>query len=390
MRAARFAAGCALLLAAAACREGVPPFTPQAVVPDSADPRQLTFSTGDERDPQWSADGDSIYYHASNWYDGPGPGSLLRISFEGGTAAPLADYAQPSPATFLADPAVPRNGGRLAYLHFARIRLVTDCAPSDGQDPPHNFCPRFTEPVLDSTVLRVRAGTAINPAVTDPGLTVRYPGLDPLQWSGGPPPYYQRVYPFQLDWRGGESSELRPSWSPDGNRLAFSDGIGLFTWTPGEPAAAAIPNSADGVSPAWSPDGSWIAFTVIERGDSAVWDCLCGPTPFIHHLRTFWQVKGYRLVVIRPDGNGRRQLGDGRDPAWSPDSKTLYVRRGSGAGEAIYRVAVDQPTTASMVPGTSGGRTPAVSPDGAWLVFVRREPVAGDLDLWITSLRNSP
>lgn len=377
-------------LLASGCREGAEPFTLPAEPADTAQLRQLTFSTGDERDPQWSADGDSIYYHASNWYDAPGPGMLVRISFEGGAASPLADYAQPNPGTFLANPVVPRGGGRLAYLHIARIRPETGCLPSDGQDPPRNLCPRFSEPVLDSAVLRVRAVTATNAAVTDPGLAIRYPGLDPLQWSGGQPPYYQRVYPFHLDWWNGESSDLRPDWSPDGNRLVFSNGIGLFTWTPGGPAAVAIPDTGDGVSPAWSTDGNWIAFTVTERGDSAVWDCLCGPRPHLHHLRTYWQVQGYRLIVIRPDGTGRRALGDGRDPAWSPDSKTLYVRGGSGTGEAIYRVPVDQPATATMVPGTSGGRAPAVSPDGAWLVFARREPGAGDLDLWITSLRDSP
>ena len=378
----------ALTLLATGCREGVQPFTLPAQAPDDSDPRQLTFGTGNERDPQWSADGDSIYFHATGWYDAPGPGTLLRISAEGGPAAPLADYAQPQPATFLATPTVPRAGGRLAYLHFARIRTpMSDCALSAGEDPGGSIC-RLGEPVLDSTLLRVRTSTALNPALTDPGISVRYQGLDPAQWAGGQPPYRQRVYPYHLDWRAGESTELRPSWSPDGSRVAFSDGIGLYTWTPPASSAVPVPNTGDGVSPAWSPDGNWIAFTVIERGDSSLADCACAANPNLHHLRTWWRVNGYRLVVIRPDGTGRRELGDGRDAAWSPDSKLLYVRRDGTGGEAIYRVPVDQPTAAQQVPGTSGGRMPAVSPDGSRLAFVLREPGTGDLDLWITSVGN--
>ncbi|NJD09137.1 MAG: hypothetical protein FIB01_01410 [Gemmatimonadetes bacterium] len=376
----------AMLLAGAcaACRDGVPPYSPVDVPPDTASLRQLTFNTGDERDPQWSADGDSVYYHASNWYDAPGPGTLLRIGAEGGTAVPLADHAQPNPATFLTSPVVPRAGGRLAYLHLARIRSASDkCSRVGGADPGGLIC-RVGEPVLDSTLLRVRTAAALNPALTDPGLTVRYPGLDSLQWSVGPPPYRQRVYPFHLDWQAGESADLRPSWSPDGSRLVFSDGIALSLWTPASPAATPLPGTQDGVAPAWSPDGNWIAFVVIARGDAAVADCTCIANLSVHHLRSWWQVTGYRLIVIRPDGTGRRELGEGREPAWSPDSKTLYVRRSDG----IYRVPVDQPAAAQLVPRTGGGRMPAVSPDGKRLAFVLRESGTGDLDIWTTSLEN--
>lgn len=389
---ARHQLAVAALALVAGCREGVQPFTLPDEPPDTSSLRQLTFGTGNERDPQWSAAGDSIYYHATGWYDAPGPGTLLRISPEGGAAAPLAAHAQPNPATLLTTPVAPLSGGRLAYLHFARVRSPSNCLPDNGLSPVGNVClPSVSpEPVLDSVMLKIRTPDAVNPAITDPGLAIRYPGLDPGQWSGGNPPFHQRVHPFHLDWRNGESTELRPSWSPDGARLVYSNGIGLFTWRPGEPASSAIPNTTDGVSPAWSPDGNWIAFTVIERGDSSVADCLCGPPSRpteVHHLRTWWQVRGYRLAIIRPDGTGRRELGDGRDAAWAPDSRSVFVRRGGTFSEAIYRVPVDQPSAAILVPGTNGGRMPAVSPDSTWLAFVLREPGQGDLDIWILRLR---
>jgi len=372
------------LLITASCREGVPPFTPAPETPSEADPRQLTFGLGDERNPQWSADGDSIYFQSNNWYDAPGPGTLLRISPDGGHASPLADYAQPVAATYLADPVTPRNGGSLAYLHFARIRAATSCAPANPSNP--NSCV-VAEPLLDSAVLRVRSSTAINPATTDPGLAIHYAGLDPGQWGSEPPPYQQHAYQFQIDLRSGESVQLRSSWSPDGSRLVFSDGLGLDTWAPAEPAATPLPDTDRGVSPAWSPDGNWIAFTIIERADSMIAVCGCGPGNVVQHLRTWWPVAGYLVALIHPDGTGLTELGAGREPAWAPDSRSLYVRRTVAGEDAIYRIPVDQPTSAVMIDGTSGGRTPAVSPDGAWLAFIRRKPdLTKDLDLWITSL----
>jgi Tol biopolymer transport system component len=93
-------------------------------------------------------------------------------------------------------------------------------------------------------------------------------------------------------------------------------------------------------------------------------------------------VVSWRLAVVRPDGSGLRLLGEGREPAWAPDSRSLYVRR----GDAIVHVPLETPAGAAPVPGTERGGSPAVSPDGKWLAFTRRDPGSTGLDLWVKRL----
>jgi Tol biopolymer transport system component len=90
------------------------------------------------------------------------------------------------------------------------------------------------------------------------------------------------------------------------------------------------------------------------------------------------------LVLVRPDGTGRVELGEGEDPAWSPDGAHIYVRR----GDAIVRLtrAGGSPTP---IAGTARGRAPAVSPDGSRLAFSRAKPSQTELDydIWVVSLQ---
>ena len=176
---------------------------------------------------------------------------------------------------------------------------------------------------------------------------------------------------------------FRPSWSPDGQRITFSDGLSIRIWQVGAAATTIVPGTADGVSAAWSPDGEWIAFTVLARADSQVVNCACGSAnPPVSATRWIYSVAEPVLVVVRPDGSDRREIGAGEDPAWSPDNQHVYARR----DDMIVRVPA-QGGAAVVIADTDRGRSPAVSPDGTRLAFARRKnQITVDYDIWIVSL----
>jgi Tol biopolymer transport system component len=370
-------------LAATGCREGST-FDPK--LPDEpADPAlvRLTYSDGLEQNPVWSRNSDSVYYSASRFVDKPAlPGILLGIPRMGGVAHLLLPDAQLRNFDWHVLPALSPAGDRVAFVQLARVLLPAACVRIPPTEPPQDCA--IAEPLLDSAVLRVRdiAGGGL----TERGnIPFRFPGTDPERALDGLGTFTQQLYPFQDAYVGESSLLFRPSWSPDGQRLVFSNGMQLFLWTVGTASATPIPNTADGVSPAWSPDGSTIAFARLLRGDSTTVSCSCTPANADKpqtHTRTSYRVARRAVTTIRPDGTDVLDVTTGEEPAWSPDGATLYFRNDTD----IYRVPRAGGAPVKIL-NTFNGRSPAVSPDGKWLAFSRRPAGPNpDISVWVVSL----
>ncbi|MBR9988670.1 MAG: PD40 domain-containing protein [Gemmatimonadetes bacterium] len=375
MRVAILAAAALAAAALGGCRDGVPPFTPvERVLPDPS-AYQLTFGGGSERDPVWAPSGDTLFYQTDRLF-GVLPqarGILAAIPVDGGTARVLFPEAQIG-IRLLATPAVSPDGERVAYMEVSRFDFSETCDQS--------LC-ESTQARLDSARLRVRRISEVRSVPADPVVRVYFEGRTRGAKYAHLGPYYEPLIPLQAEHLDRGTMPFRPTWSPDGERLAYSDGLAVHVWRVGEAAAEPLPGTMDAVGTAWSPDGQWIAFTHLERGDSTTHACACGhdiDNPFIN-TRVLYDIAARTVVIMRPDGSERREVGQGTDPAWSPDNRTIYATHDDRI------VAIDVASGAvSAVANTTRGSMPAVSPDGRWLALVRRKPDTQDTDVWVIAL----
>ncbi len=360
--------------------------------PDREPPSQpfwrLTFNPGDDRAPTWSADGSRVIYSAAGFDSIGTPGLLLSLPFEGGAAeqALIGVQTDSGPLRWLISPTTDSAGDRLAFAQIIQLFPEDLC----GQpaflvcEPPADTI--FPQPRLASVRLRVRGFADAGP-LNGPSLQIEFQGrfFDGIPHPIGVPGVWQIDYhPFQRLYGEEGTLVFRPSWSPDGTEVVFSDGLRLLIWDLASGSVEPIPGTTDGVTAAWSPTGEWIAFTRLERRGSQAHFCqhfVAGaPAVACAEQRTDHELGRRILTLVRPDGNELFELGDGEEPAWSPDGSTLFFRlddqiwlRGLQAGD---------PTA---VAGTEAGREPAVSPDGRKLAYARRD-AGGGYSIWIASL----
>jgi hypothetical protein len=361
-----------LTLALAGCRDAVAPWTPSVETVDTTTALRLTWSAGNDLYPAWSAGGDSVLY-VGDGFPGlpPAAGLLLRLSRAGGPASLLIPALQATAVgnqRSFAQPALTTGGERIAFFDLAGVRQEAPLVNPDS-------CP-VLEPVLDSAVLRVRAPVA--DASFEASVPILFAGIDPMQKIVEPGPYVVRLFPFQREYAATADLVVRPSWAPDGTRLAFSDGLRLLSWTPGAGMPQPIPGTADGVSPAWSPDGQWIAFTRWNRPDSTVTACriIVGRSTTQQDRWTYTQTDPH-IILVHPDGSGSLDVGTGRDPAWGPDG-SLYFSNG------ILRVRSPAGAVSDLSPALDG-RWPAVSAAGTHLAFARFDSDTR-FDVWVTRI----
>jgi Tol biopolymer transport system component len=113
-----------------------------------------------------------------------------------------------------------------------------------------------------------------------------------------------------------------PTWSPDGEWIAFEDGLEILkVQRSGGTAAEVVHRNLDLTEPSWSPDGDWIAFV---GGDSTFSNT---------HI---W------VADARGEAHGLKQMTSGdvhdRNPAWSPDSRTIYFSSNRSGETQIWKV----------------------------------------------------
>ena len=165
-------------------------------------------------------------------------------------------------------------------------------------------------------------------------------------------------------------AEQGPSFSPDGSQVAFSwtgedaDNQDIYvTLADGGPRSRLTDDPAPDFSPAWSRDGSQIAFVRLRAGRAEVAEVrlvspLGGPEQ--------------KLVEILSYVVADRKL-----LSWSADGQTLALsdRESSSKPARISLFSLETRRIAPLTDppiGTSGDFSPAFSPDGSQVAFVRQ------------------
>jgi TolB protein len=247
------------LIAFASNREGGGIFV---VRPDGTDIRRLTATRG--ATPEWSPDGREIAFDAP---DG------VRIVSAAGRNERLVARARRTGERGLW-PVWSPDGTRLAYVR-------------ETADGPHAV---FVVGRLGGTSRRL-----LEPALS----------------------------PDDPDFSVLTASEVTPSWSPDGTRIAYDSGDGiLVVATIASSQRETIQTEGAAYQPDWSPDGSEIAF----------------------------QCTGNLCIVDLATKELRTLLGDAGAPSWSPDGTQVVAERylygGGGSATsspmALYVVNADE------------------------------------------------
>src|SRR5690606_8517524 len=377
-----------LTAACAACAEPPAAFEPVDRPQDPVvSPWRLTFNPGDDHTPVWAVGGDSIIYVAQGFEPGmTSPGVLVVQPKERGVALPLLTSIQhPSaPQRWLTAPAPSPDGQRLAFVELQEVILAEPCSGTwicDSADTVGSVA------TLLGADVRVRSLDATGPLANDPLLRLNLPARYDLWHEPGSGLMWTRleVLPYQELFRDEDAPIFRPGWSPDGRRIVTSDGVSLRIWDVASGVSSPIPGTEDGVLAAWSPDGEWIAFVKPERTDTIRFRCTCmtGFGPIAVQDRLVYRTGRRMIAIIRPDGTGYAELVEGTEPAWLPDSRGICFQN----ADRLWVVSIDGGSPIE-IPNTMGGREPAVSPDGRYVVFSRRAP-AGDRDVWIAEMSSS-
>ena len=150
--------------------------------------------------------------------------------------------------------------------------------------------------------------------------------------------------------------DAEPSWSPDGNRIAFNRGHHIYVMDSDGQNLMQLTERFTDREPAWSPDGVRIAFVSAKRHG------------------------GPEIYAMDSDGNNQvritHDLRPKDNPSWSPDGQWIaYDESLRGWLSQIYVVEADGGGRKKrLTHDAPHKRRPAWSPDGDTIAYALRVP----------------
>lgn len=345
--------------------------------PDGSGLRQVTRGRGVAGSPRWSADGKRIFYYETTEtgaelaeYGEEAGGRTEIVSVDVATGA----FKQYTSGDGVRVTPQPLPGNALGYLVNVKGSRVVRVQHADGtyvdgkpgliQGPSWTADGKYVvyskyfdrkeevlsvysrDPEFRLLALANLLFPAIAPKGDDIAVSINSTAIALMKQDGS-----GRRILFQEK----DGLALAPAWSPDGSRIAFSEGI--YFPGPTRPTAQVDVMNSDGTAlrkltpegsnsgfPSWSPDGLKLVYEQDGRlviQTLATGECvnLTNPEGQRDNFPR-WSPKGdwitftsnreadqeYRIYLIRPDGSGLHRLTDSPGDAhasWSPDGNEI-------------------------------------------------------------------
>lgn len=174
-----------------------------------------------------------------------------------------------------------------------------------------------------------------------------------------------------------------PAFSPDGSEIVFASQFGPPEGSPaaeyrlimytmearaGAPRKSAYADGSGNVGHMiYDQSGAGVFFAFAPAGQNGA--------PRI--MRYNVQTGSLTIPVGMPDQS--------YDPALSADGNTLYFAKRTDAGTDIFSLAMNGGTPTQLTT-LNTARSPAISPDDSWLVFLAVPPGAAGFELWAQAM----